>query len=349
MKMEYIDLRSDTVTKPSKEMLEAMMKADVGDDVYGEDPTVNLLQKRIAEMFGKESALFVPSGTMGNEICIKVHTQPGDEIIVEQDSHIFVYETAGPSLLSGVQMKTIAGKNGSMTVEQIKNAIRPKVYYLPNTKLICMENTHGRSGGSIIPLEDIKRIREVALGENIKMHLDGARIWNASIETGISLSEYAKYFDSLLVCFSKGLGAPIGSIIIGDTEFIDEARRYRKIFGGGMRQVGILAAAAIYAIDHNIDRLKEDHKKAKIFAEQLNFIKNIQIVPKNIETNMVMIDISSTGKTQAYILNLLKDNGLLLTPERTSLLRAVMHLDVSLEQVYKAIDIFKTIFQRSLS
>ena len=349
MKMEYIDLRSDTVTKPSKEMLEAMMKADVGDDVYGEDPTVNLLQKRIAEMFGKESALFVPSGTMGNEICIKVHTQPGDEIIVEQDSHIFVYETAGPSLLSGVQMKTIAGKNGSMTVEQIKNAIRPKVYYLPNTKLICMENTHGRSGGSIIPLEDIKRIREVALGENIKMHLDGARIWNASIETGISLSEYAKYFDSLLVCFSKGLGAPIGSIIIGDTEFIDEARRYRKIFGGGMRQVGILAAAAIYAIDHNIDRLKEDHKKAKIFAEQLNFIKNIQIVPKNIDTNMVMIDISSTGKTQAYILNLLKDNGLLLTPERTSLLRAVMHLDVSLEQVYKAIDIFKTIFQKSLS
>jgi len=181
------------------------------------------------------------------------------------------------------------------------------------------------------------------------MHLDGARIGNASIETGISLSEYGKYFDSLLVCFSKGRGAPIGSIIIGDTEFIDEARRYRKIFGGGMRQVGILAAAAIYAIDHNIDRLKEDHKKAKIFAEQLNFIKNIQIVPKNIETNMVMIDISSTGKTQAYILNLLKDNGLLLTPERTSLLRAVMHLDVSLEQVYKAIDIFKTIFQRSLS
>ncbi len=349
MKMKYIDLRSDTVTKPSKEMLKAMMKAKVGDDVYGEDPTVKQLQKRIAKIFGKESALFVPSGTMGNEISIKVHTQPGDEIIVEQDSHIFVYETAGPSLLSGVQMKTIIGRNGSMTAEQIKNAIRPKVYYLPNTKLICVENTHGRSGGSIIPLEDIKKIREIALNENIKMHLDGARLWNASIETGISLSEYARYFDSILVCFSKGLGAPIGSIIIGDTEFIDQAKRYRKIFGGGMRQVGILAAAAFYSIEHNIERLKEDHKKAKIFAEHLSSIKKIQIVPKNIETNMVMIDISLTGKSQAYILNLLKDNGLLLTPERTSLIRAVMHLDVTLEQVYKAIDIFKKIFQKAFT
>lgn len=342
--MEYIDLRSDTVTKPSPQMLEAMMKAEVGDDVYGEDPTVNKLQNRIAEMFGKESSLFVPSGTMGNEICIKAHTQPGDEIIVEQDSHIFVYETAAPSLLAGVQMTTIPGKSGSITVEQIKKAIRPKVYYLPPTKLICIENTHGRSAGSIVPLEEIKKIRELALGESIKMYLDGARIWNASVETGIPLNDYAKYFDSISVCFSKGLGAPIGSIIIGDQELIDSARRYRKIFGGGMRQVGILAAAALYAIDNNITRLKEDHEKARYFAQQLSTFKQIAINLKEVQTNMVMVDISKIGKSQSEVLKLLRDKGLLLTPERATLIRAVTHLDVSMEQVHRAVDIFRSLF-----
>lgn len=343
--MQYIDLRSDTVTKPSADMRKAMMNADVGDDVYGEDPSVNKLQRRIAELFGKEAALFVPSGTMGNEICIKVHTQPGDEIIVDQDSHIFVYETAGPSLLSGVQMMPIAGRSGVMTIEQIKIVIRPSIYYLPRTKLICIENTHGRSSGSIYPLDEIKKISEIALNSNIKMHLDGARLWNASVETGIPLHEYAKYFDSISVCFSKGLGAPIGSIIIGKQEFIEEARKYRKIFGGGMRQVGMLAAAALYAIDHNIERLKEDHQKARYFALELKHFEQIYIDMNQIQTNMVIADISRTDKPQFEVLDLLKAHGILLTPERHSSIRAVMHLDVSIPQVDKAVKVFKSLFK----
>jgi threonine aldolase len=343
--MQYIDLRSDTVTKPSTAMREAMMKAEVGDDVYSEDPTVNRLQNLIAEMFGKEASLFVPSGTMGNEVCIKVHTQPGDEIIVEQDSHIFIYETAAPSLLAGVQVMPIPGRSGNMTVEQIKNTIRPKAYYLPPTKLICIENTHGRSAGSIIPLDEIKRIRNLSLNENIKMHLDGARLWNASVASGVSLKEYALYFDSLSVCFSKGLGAPIGSIIIGSEEFIQRARVYRKIFGGGMRQAGILAAAALYALDNNIDRLEEDHNKAYYFATELNQLKQIGINLNEIQTNMVIADVAPSKKNQQEVLNLLKINGVLLTPERSTSIRAVMHLDVSMDQVKDAVKVFKSLFK----
>ena len=343
--MKYIDLRSDTVTKPSIGMLKAMVGADVGDDVYGEDPTVNKLQKRIAKMFGKEDALFVPSGTMGNEVCIKVHTHPGDEIIVEQDSHIFVYETAGPSLLAGVQMNPIAGKSGNMTVEQIKRAIRPKAYYLPTTKLICIENTHGRSSGSIIPIDEIKKIHALAVKENIRMHLDGARLWNASVASGISVKKYAQYFDTISVCFSKGLGAPIGSIIIGSGDIIEQARVYRKIFGGGMRQVGILAAAALYALDNNIDRLKEDHKKAFHFATELSELRQFIINMDEVQTNMVMIDIHHTGKTQKEVLKLLKNNGILLTPERNTSIRAVMHMNVSLLQVKETVKVFKSLFK----
>ena len=343
--MKYIDLRSDTVTKPSPAMLKAMMTTDVGDDVYGEDPTVNKLQQRVAKMFGKESALFVPSGTMGNEICIKAQTQPGDEIIVEQDSHIFVYETAAPSLLSGVQMLPIAGKSGNITVDQIKRAIRPKAYYLPPTKLICIENTHGRSSGSIIPIDEIKNIHALSREENINMHLDGARIWNASIASGVSLKEYAKYFDSVSVCFSKGLGAPVGSMIIGSNKFIEQSRIYRKIFGGGMRQVGILAAAALYALDKNILRLKEDHDKARFFATELNKLPILDINMSEVQTNMVITNIYRTGKSQKEILNLLKHKRLLLTPERDTSIRAVMHLDVSLEQVQNAVSIFQKLFR----
>ncbi|MDI6767230.1 MAG: low-specificity L-threonine aldolase [Bacteroidota bacterium] len=342
--MQFIDLRSDTVTKPSTAMREAMLNAEVGDDVYGEDPTVNKLQRRIAEIFGKEASLFVPSGTMGNEICIKVHTQPGDEIIVDQDSHIFIYETAAPSLLAGVQMMPIAGINGVMTADQIKMAIRPSAYYLPRTKLICIENTHGRSSGSIFPLDEIERIHDIAQGTNLKMHLDGARLWNASVETGIPFNTYGKYFDSISVCFSKGLGAPIGSIIIGSKTFIEEATRYRKIFGGGMRQVGILAAAALYAIDHNIERLREDHQKARYFAQELSHLEQIEINMNQVQTNMVIGNISKTGESQFEVLELLKVHGVLLTPERHSSIRAVMHLDVSMQQVDQAVKVFQTLF-----
>jgi threonine aldolase len=342
--MEFIDLRSDTVTKPSEAMKRAMMQAEVGDDVYSEDPTVNELQNKIAAMFHKKAALFVPSGTMGNEVCIKLHTQPGDEIIVEEDSHIFVYETAAPSLLAGVQMLPLRGYNGVLTAQQIKNSIRPSVYYLPRTKLICIENTHGRSAGSIIPIDEIHKIYEIAVAQNIKMHLDGARLWNASVASKIPVHEYAKYFDSISVCFSKGLGAPIGSMIIGSHQVIEDARRYRKIFGGGMRQVGILAAAAIYAIENNIERLSTDHENAKMFAEELSKIKKLKINPDNIQTNMVIVDISETGKTQTQVLQMLKEAGVLLTPERDTSVRAVMHLDVNKNQVMDAAKIFLSIF-----
>jgi len=343
--MKYIDLRSDTVTKPSKPMLEAMMKADVGDDVFGEDPTVNLLQERVSGILGKEAALFVPSGTMGNEICIKAQTQPGDEIIVEEDSHIFVYETAGPSLLSGVQMMPIQGSRGVVTCEQIKRAIRPKVYYLPNTTLICIENTHGRSSGSIIPLDEIRKIRDLAQNENIRLHMDGARLWNACVALGCDPRDYAGLFDSVSVCFSKGLGAPVGSMIAGSRDFIERARVFRKIFGGGMRQAGILAAAALYALQHNVQRLKEDHEKARYFAGELASLKQLSLNMNEVDTNMVIAGIENTGKTQKEILDLLKGKGILLTPERHSSIRAVMHLDVSMDEVKQAAGVFRSIFR----
>ncbi|MBI5476298.1 MAG: low-specificity L-threonine aldolase [Ignavibacteriales bacterium] len=335
-----IDLRSDTVTKPSEQMRRAMMDALVGDDVYGEDPTVNELQEMTAKMFGKDAALFVPSGTMGNEICIKLHTQPGDEIIVEADSHIFIYETAAPSLLAGVQMFPLAGRRGLLTVEQIKKAIRPSAYYLPKTKLICLENTHGRSAGSVIPIDEIKKIYALAKSEKIKMHLDGARLWNASVASNIPVHRYAEYFDTISVCFSKGLGAPIGSMIIGSSEDIEAARRYRKIFGGGMRQVGILAAAAIYALKNNIARLSTDHENAKLFYSLLCNLKKIKINPEEVQTNMVIIDITSTGYSQTELLNMLKSKGVLFTPERDNSIRAVMHLDVCRNDIEKAAEIF---------
>ncbi|RCK76545.1 MAG: Low-specificity L-threonine aldolase [Ignavibacteriae bacterium] len=340
----YIDLRSDTVTKPSPEMRNAIFEAEVGDDVYGEDPTVNLLQKKVSEMFGKEAALFVPSGVMGNQVCIKTHTNPGDEIIADVDAHIFVYENAAPAVLSGVSIKTIQNQNGVITAEQIKAAIRPKAYYLPVTRLICLENTHGRSGGTIFPIDEIRKIYNLAKEENIKMHLDGARLWNAAVASDISLKEYAKYFDSILVCLSKGLGAPIGSLIVGDSEFIERARVYRKMFGGGMRQVGILAAAGIYAVENNIQRLAEDHLKAKRLAEELQSLKTFYINLQNVQTNMVIFKIVSEI-SQQEVLEKLKANGVLLTPEHHNSIRAVTHLDVTFDDIDKAISVFKRIFK----
>jgi threonine aldolase len=342
--MNLIDLRSDTITKPSRPMLEAMMAAVVGDDVFGEDPTMNRLQERVASMFGKEAALFVPSGTMGNELAIKTHTQPGDEVIVDAESHIFVYETAGPSLLSGVQLRPLPSTNGVITAEQIGRAIRANIYYLPRTRLICIENTHGRSGGKVFPLTEIVAISRVAKDSGVRFHLDGARIWNASVATGIELRSYADCVDSLSVCFSKGLGTPIGSILIGTREFVETARKYRKIFGGGMRQVGILAAAALYALDHNVERLKEDHVKAKFFAGELSTIRTLAVDPAEVETNMVIIETEKTGKSQEEVLLLLKEHGVLLTPERSSAVRAVMHLDVSMAQVKQAAKVFHSVF-----
>lgn len=347
METDVIDLRSDTVTKPSAAMREAMAKAVVGDDVFGEDPTVNLLQERVAALLGKEAALYVPSGTMGNQTCIKVHTQPGDEVIGERGCHVFNYETGAPAFLSSVQVHTIEGIRGIISPDQIKRAIRPKVYYMPRTALVCIENTHNRAGGTIYPLEVIKGIHDLARAEGIRLHLDGARLWNASVARGIPMAEYARYFDSVSVCLSKGLGAPVGSVIAGTKEFIGEARRYRKIFGGGMRQAGVIAAAGLYAIEHNVKRLREDHEKARYLATELASIKGFSIDMESVQTNIVIIDIEKTGLTPEAILATLKHHGVLLTPGNYMGIRAVTHMDVSMDEVRRAAEIIQNVMHKA--
>lgn len=337
--MNYIDLRSDTVTKPSPAMRQAMANAEVGDDVFGEDPTVAELQEKVASLLGKEKALFVPSGVMGNQLSIKVQTEPGDEIICEQDAHIFNYETAAPSLISSVQVKTIPGTRGIIRAEQLLNAIRPAAYYMPRSRMICLENTHNRAGGTIYPLDEIRKIADFARRHEMVMHLDGARLWNAWVATGIHPKEYARYFDSVSVCFSKGLGAPVGSAAVGSATFVERMRKWRKVFGGGMRQVGIIAAGALYALEHNVDRLREDHDKAKAFAAALARLPKLSIDMDSVQTNIVIVNVEKTGKRPDEIIAILQSKGVLVTRGTYTSIRAVMHLDVSREEVEQAANI----------
>ncbi len=341
--MKQLDLRSDTVTKPSEEMRKAMFNAEVGDDVYREDPTVNKLQKYAAELFGKEAALFVPSGVMGNQICLNVHTNPTDEIILERTAHIFVYESGTAAGISGLQMNLIEGNRGVFTPEQAEAVIRPKsAYYMPRTKVIEIENTHNVAGGTIHPIENIAAMRKLADKYELAMHLDGARIWNAHAATGIPLAEYAKYFDSLSVCLSKGLGAPIGSLILGSADFIEKAFRVRKSWGGGMRQVGIIAAAGLYAIKNNIERLKEDHEKAKILARHLADFESVDVDLESVQTNIL----SFTPKRISVEEGIAKcdENGLLVGKGGIGKIRIVTHLDISFEEIEKVKNILTKVF-----
>jgi len=332
---KMIDLRSDTVTKPSREMRKAMYEAEVGDDVYKEDPTVNELESFAADLLCKEAALFVPSGVMGNQICLNVLTNPGDEVICEKDAHIFQYESGSPAALSGIQLSIVEGKKGVFTPEQVEPLIRPtSAYYMARSKVIEVENTHNRAGGTINPLSNIAALSELAKKYNLYFHLDGARIWNASIETGIKPSDYASYFDSVSCCLSKGLGAPIGSVIAGSKAFIEEAFRVRKGWGGGMRQIGIIAAAGLYALKNNIARLKEDHEKARSFAHRLSEIPGIEVDLESVETNIVMFTVSAR-KIDRF-LEECKMNGVLLGTGKVGVIRAVMHMDVSPGQVSEA-------------
>ncbi|MEO8513913.1 MAG: low-specificity L-threonine aldolase [Ignavibacteria bacterium] len=335
-----IDLRSDTVTRPSKAMREAMAYAEVGDDVWGDDTTVIKLQEKCEELTGKPAALFVTSGCMGNQLAIKCHTNPAEEIIAEWDSHIVKYEIAGPSFISGVQVMPIKGSRGFMSPEDVKNNIRPDWYHYPKTSLVCIENTHNRAGGTIYPLEEIKKISAVAKENNLKLHLDGARIFNASVESGVSVKEYASQVDSITFCFSKGLGAPIGSMLCGEVDFITRAHKFRKILGGGMRQAGIIAAGAIYALDNNITRLKDDHKNARHFAEDLAKLSWIDMDLDSVQTNIVIF---KTKKDASKIVEQLKEKGLLISNDGLDKMRAVFHLDVSAEQTEQTIEIFKII------
>jgi len=336
--MDMIDLRSDTVTKPSPEMRKAMYGAEVGDDVFKEDPTVNELEEYAADLLGKEAALFVPSGVMGNQICLNVLTNPGDEVICERDSHIFNYESGSPAALSGIQLHPIEGNLGIFTPNQVEPIIRPtSAYYMPRTKVIEVENTHVRAGGTIWPVENILSLKKTVQKYNLKYHLDGARIWNASVAAGISVKEYASHFDSISCCLSKGLGAPVGSLIGGTKGFIQEAYRVRKAWGGGMRQVGILAAAGLYALKNNILRLAEDHANAKYFAEKISEMKNVEVNLRAVQTNIITFRL--TKLSPEIVIEKCGEEGLLISTGKVGWLRAVTHLDVNHEQIKKAIEI----------
>jgi threonine aldolase len=340
---KIIDLRSDTVTKPSVGMRTAMYEAEVGDDVFKEDPTVNKLEEYVADLLGKEAALFVSSGVMGNQVCLNVLTNPGDEVICERDSHIFNYESGSPAALSGIQLHPIDGSSGVITVEQVEPLIRPaSAYYMPRTKAIALENTHNRAGGTIYPMEKIIEMKELVKKYNLLFHLDGARIWNASVATGIPVKTYATYFDSVSCCFSKGLGAPVGSVIAGTKDFIKEAHRVRKAWGGGMRQSGILAAAAFYALKNNVERLSEDHKKAKILAKAISENPSLEIDLNSIHTNILIFKPLKMSVEEA--MKRCKEEGLLLIPGRIDSLRAITHLDVSFEDIDSAIKIINKVF-----
>ena len=340
---KFIDMRSDTVTKPSDEMRKAMYDAEVGDDVFKEDPTVNKLEEYAAELLGKEAALYVSSGVMANQISLNVLTSPGDEIICEGDSHIFNYESGSPAALSGIQLLPLEGKNGVITPQQVEPFIRPSsAYYMPRSKVIEIENTHNRAGGAIHPIENMKEIRKLADKYNLLMHLDGARIWNASVAAKIPVKDYTQYFDSVSCCLSKGLGAPVGSIIAGSKDFIKEAFRVRKAWGGGMRQAGIIAAAGLYALKNNINRLEEDHRKAKQLAETINEIPNLEINMESVQTNILIF------KPQKYSveksIELCEEKGLLLSVGKVDSLRVITHLDVGFNEIESAEKILKEVF-----
>jgi len=317
-------------------MRKVMSEAEVGDDVFGEDPTINSLQEKVAELLGKEAALFVPSGTMGNQICIKVHTKPGDEVVVERDSHVYNYETGAIAFLSSVQAYPVTGVRGVFTVEDVRRAIRPRTYSMSRTSLVVIEDTHNRAGGTIFPLPEIVNMSAFVQKEGIRLHLDGARLWNASVASGDAPSAIAAPFESASVCFSKGLGAPVGSALAGSRGFVEDARRYRKIFGGGMRQAGVLAAAALYGLNHNVSRLEEDHHKAKVLAGMLAEVRGFVIDMETVQTNIVVINVEQTGRTSDQILSMLRSRGVLLTLGNYLGIRAVTHLDVSLDEVKRA-------------
>lgn len=331
--MREIDLRSDTVTRPTAAMREAIARAEVGDDVYGEDPSVNRLQELAAERLGKPAALFVPSGSMANQLALRAHTEHGDAVIAGTNAHLYLYEGGAAGALSGVQF-TFVGEEGLFDADDVRGAIHPRDSHFARTRLVCVENTHNRSGGRVFPLEQLRAVAEAAREEGLSLHLDGARIFNAEVATGVPAAVWAEPFDSVAFCLSKGLGAPVGSLIVGTRSFIERVHRFRKMFGGGMRQAGILAAAGSYALEHHVKRLAEDHANARRLAEGLERIPGIALL-RQPETNMVLFQVPDV----AAFVERTRGSGLLINPIDPVTLRAVLHLDVEASDVQVALEI----------
>ena len=340
-----IDLRSDTLTRPTAAMRRAMMNAEVGDDLFGEDPAVRALEERTAEILGKEAAMFVPSGTMGNQIGLRLHTSPGDQVLIEGGGHIFNTEAGAPGLLSGVVMRPLAGRRGVIGAELLRSALPVSRPYMVDTvlapvTLLCVENTHNASGGSVWPLDDLRATAHVASDHGLGLHLDGARIWNAAVASGTAEAEIAAPFHTVSVCFSKGLGAPVGSALVGTTSLIRRARRYRQAFGGGMRQAGIIAAGALHALEHHRVHLREDHANARRLAEGLAEIPGIRINPGSVETNIVRFELEQEDAS-AYAMRC-HDAGVHLIPMGENVLRAVTYFDLAPEDIGDALIAMRT-------
>jgi threonine aldolase len=334
-----IDLRSDTVTKPSPEMRQAMFEAEVGDDVYGEDPTVNQLEKRAAEIFGREAALFVPSGTMGNQIAIKLHTHHGQEIVCHERAHVFEYEMAMMAHFSGVVPRTVAAADGILTWKHIEPKLRPKSYHGAKTGLITLENTHNMGGGTVMPPEIFDEVCDKAHVAGLPVHLDGARVFNAAVAVGTPVAKLTAKADTVMFCLSKGLGAPVGSLLVGSAELMDRGRIYRKALGGGMRQAGILAAAGLIALEQGPQKLTADHANAKFLAEGLARIPGFKIDPARVQTNIVMCDVPGIGITAYELARKLEANGVRASAYGPQLIRFVTHVDVNREQCGEALEI----------
>ncbi|MBD8068567.1 threonine aldolase family protein [Bacillus sp. PS06] len=333
-----IDLRSDTVTKPTEEMRRAAYEAEVGDDVYKEDVTVQKLEEVAADMLGKEDALFVTSGTQGNQIAVLSHCVAGNEVLLEADSHIFYYEGGAISAFAGVQPRTIKGIRGAMNPTEIEAAIRDEDIHVPETGLICIENTHNRAGGAIVPLENMRDIYTIAEQQQIPVHLDGARLFNAAVALNQPLHAFSAYSTTVQVCLSKGLGAPIGSIIAGDQAFIKKARKWRKRLGGGLRQVGMIAAPGLVALTSMVERLSEDHQNAQRLANGLKEITGLEVV-NQVETNIVLVDVAKKGITSQQFIQLLAEQGIQAVSFGPSVVRFTTHYDVTSEQIDKALQI----------
>lgn len=343
-----IDLRSDTVTRPTPGMRRAMAEAEVGDDVFGDDPTVHRLQARCAELLNKEAAIFVPSGSMANQVSIRAQTEHGDEVIAHRESHIYHYEAGAPAALSGCSLRLLEGDRGLFTADQVRSAIRRRDSHYPQSALVIVENTHNRGGGTIWPTEQVAEIREVVDEYGLRMHLDGARLLNACVARSVDPHEYTRYFDTVSVCFSKGLGAPVGSIVAGTASMIKRAHRFRKMFGGGMRQAGVLAAAALYALDHHVERLAEDHANARKLAAALAEMPHVFIDPATVETNLVFFEVDERMGTADAFCAAMREQQVWMLSEGRRRVRAVTHLDISPADIDRAAAaLHKTLKSRS--